>query len=178
VNRVTRVITAAALAASLVSGVGVASTASAAPIPATEFTPELNTGQRAALQAKFLRDQVLDVARAQLGRPYIAGQSGPRGFDCSGLTRYVFEKAIGQALPRTSREQFRFAKRIPAAAAQPGDLVFFFESGAHHVGIYIGGGRMIDAPNSGERVSVNPISGSWWGRSFTGFGRILPAVQA
>jgi cell wall-associated NlpC family hydrolase len=166
-----------ALVATLFTGVATASVATATPIPVNEFNPELSTGQRAALQAKLLRSQVLEVAHAQLGRPYRAGQKGPHGFDCSGLTSYVFEQAIGQSLPRTSREQFRFAKRIPAAAAQPGDLVFFFEAGAHHVGIYIGGGRMIDAPNSGERVSVNPISGSWWSRSFTGFGRILPAVQ-
>jgi cell wall-associated NlpC family hydrolase len=138
--------------------------------------PVLSHKQRRALKATYVRSAVISVARKQIGDPYVAGSKGPNAFDCSGLTSFVFGKALGHELPRTSREQYRAAKKIPRKEAQPGDLVFFFENGAHHVGIYIGNGKMIDAPHKGERVRVSPISGSWWSRSFTGIGRVLPAV--
>jgi cell wall-associated NlpC family hydrolase len=144
--------------------------------PRSITTPVLTSKQRRALKANYLRTTVLKVARKQIGDPYIAGRSGPDGFDCSGLTSYVYAKAVGKKLPRTSWEQYRVAKKIPRKDAQPGDLVFFFERGAHHVGVYIGNGKMIDAPQRGTRVRVSPITGSWWSRSFTGIGRVLPAV--
>lgn len=123
----------------------------------------------------FLRSEVLRVARNQLGDEYRAGHAGPDAFDCGGLAQFVFERALGIDIGRSSRTQFQNVERIPYKEAQPGDLVFFMENGAHHVGIYIGEGKMIDAPNAGEKVSINPISGSWWGRHFTGVGRVLPA---
>lgn len=127
-------------------------------------------------QAKRDRTAVLKVAQAQIGDPYIAGRAGPDSFDCGGLVQFVFEKALGMELNRTSYQQYAQAKKIKRKHAQPGDLVFFFEGGAHHVGIYIGNGKMIDAPKPGEDVRVSPITGFWWGRSYTGMGRILPAV--
>jgi len=144
--------------------------------PRSIGTPVLTSKQRRALKANYLRTTVLKVARKQIGDPYIAGRSGPDGFDCSGLTSYVYAKAVGKKLPRTSWQQYRAAKKIARKDAQPGDLVFFFERGAHHVGVYIGNGKMIDAPQRGTRVRVSPITGSWWSRSFTGIGRVLPAV--
>jgi cell wall-associated NlpC family hydrolase len=144
--------------------------------PRSIVTPVLTSKQRRALKANYLRTTVLKVARKQIGDPYIAGRSGPDGFDCSGLTSYVYAKAVGKKLPRTSWQQYRAAKKIARKDAQPGDLVFFFERGAHHVGVYIGNGKMIDAPQRGTRVRVSPITGSWWSRSFTGIGRVLPAV--
>ncbi|MEC9179787.1 MAG: NlpC/P60 family protein, partial [Actinomycetota bacterium] len=86
-----------------------------------------------------------------------------------------FKRALGMDIARTSWGQYEQVERVKTKDALPGDLVFFFEGGAHHVGIYLGNGKMIDAPRPGQRISVNPISGSWWGRSFTGIGRILPA---
>ncbi len=130
--------------------------------------------QRAARIAQ-MRTRILQVARKQIGDRYRAGRNGPDSFDCSGFTQFVYRTAIGMTLPRTSRQQYAEVVRIPRSKARPGDLVFFFENGAHHVGIYIGGNRMIDAPSAGHRVRVNPIDESWWGRSFTGMGRILPA---
>ena len=126
--------------------------------------------------AKATRKAVLKVARAQIGDPYIAGQAGPDGFDCGGFVQFVFDKAVGMDLQRTSRGQYTEVKKIKRKQAQPGDLVFFFERGAHHVGIYIGNGKMIDAPRRGQKVRVSPIEGSWWGRTYTGMGRVLPAV--
>lgn len=126
--------------------------------------------------AKATRTAVLKVARAQIGDPYIAGKAGPDGFDCGGLVQFVFKKALGKELLRSSRQQYTQVTKIKRKNAQPGDLVFFFEGGAHHVGIYIGNGKMIDAPRRGQKVRVSPIDGSWWGRSYTGMGRVLPAV--
>jgi len=137
----------------------------------------LNVASAEAARAEIagMREQILTVARKQLGDPYRAGGAGPHSFDCGGFTQFVFKRALGMDIARTSWGQYEQVQRIKTKDALPGDLVFFFEGGAHHVGIYLGNGTMIDAPRPGKRISVNPISGSWWGRSFTGIGRILPA---
>ncbi len=142
-----------------------------------ELVEALNVASAEAARAEVtgLREQILTVARKQLGDPYRAGGAGPDSFDCGGFTQFVFKRALGMDIARTSWGQYDQVQRVKTKEALPGDLVFFFEGGAHHVGIYLGNGKMIDAPNPGETVSVNPISGSWWGRSFTGIGRILPA---
>jgi cell wall-associated NlpC family hydrolase len=126
-------------------------------------------------EVRVVRNKLVSFARKQIGDPYRAGRSGPDAFDCSGLVRFVYKKITGKTLPHYSKAQYNQAQRIKRSKAQPGDLVFFFQGGAHHVGIYIGNGKMIDAPNAGKSVRVSPISGSWWGRSYTGMGRILPA---
>lgn len=121
------------------------------------------------------RNRVLKVARAQLGDRYSAGATGPNAFDCSGFTRYVYKVATGKTLPHQSHSQYAVVKRISLKNAKPGDLVFFFRNGAHHVGIYIGGRKMIDAAGYGEGVRVSPITGSWWSRTYSGVGRVLPS---
>jgi len=136
---------------------------------------DVASAETARAEIAGMREQILDVARKQLGDPYRAGGVGPHSFDCGGFTQFVFKRALGMDIARTSWGQYEQVQRIKTKDALPGDLVFFFEGGAHHVGIYLGNGTMIDAPRPGKRISVNPISGSWWGRSFTGIGRILPA---
>lgn len=126
-------------------------------------------------KVRIVRTKIVKTAKAQIGDPYRAGHSGPNAFDCSGFVRYVYKKVTGKTLPHYSKAQYKQTRKIKKKDAQPGDLVFFFEKGAHHVGIYIGNGKMIDAPRAGEHVRVSPISGSWWGRSYTGMGRLLPA---
>jgi cell wall-associated NlpC family hydrolase len=91
------------------------------------------------------------------------------------LVRYVYQKITGKMLPHYSKAQYSQVTKVNKGNAEPGDLVFFFQQGAHHVGIYIGNGKMIDAPGAGKSVRVSPISGSWWGRTYTGMGRILAA---
>ena len=142
-----------------------------------ELAEALDVASAEAARAEVAekREQILAVARKQLGDPYRAGGAGPHSFDCGGFTQFVFKRALGMEIARTSWGQYEQVERVKTKDALPGDLVFFFEGGAHHVGIYLGNGTMIDAPQPGESVSVNPISGSWWGRSFTGIGRILPA---
>jgi cell wall-associated NlpC family hydrolase len=126
-------------------------------------------------EVRVVRNKLVAFARKQIGDPYRAGRSGPDAFDCSGLVRYVYKQITGKTLPHYSKAQYKQVQKIKRSNAQPGDLVFFFQGGAHHVGIYIGNGKMIDAPNAGKHVRVSPINGSWWGRSYTGMGRLLPA---
>lgn len=140
----------------------------------TERTAELVQAQQVT-QVASMRAEIIRVARDKIGTPYRAGAAGPDAFDCGGFTQFVFRRALGIDIGRSSVDQFRGVERVSKKEARPGDLVFFFENGAQHVGIYIGDGKMIDAPQTGEKVKVNPISGSWWGRSFTGIGRVLPS---
>lgn len=134
--------------------------------------------KRAALvkQVKSMRSAIIKIAKQQIGDPYVAGANGPNGFDCGGLAQYVYKQATGIDILRSSRQQYTQVEKISKKNAKPGDLVFFFERGAHHVGIYIGNGKMIDAPGRGHEVRVSPISGSWWSRTYTGMGRVLPHV--
>jgi len=98
------------------------------------------------------------TARAQIGKPYEWGASGPGSFDCSGLTMYAWNSA-GVSLPHSSRAQFSSLPHVSRAQIQPGDLLFYGNP-IHHVGIYEGGGMMINAPETGEFVRRNSISRS------------------
>lgn len=93
-------------------------------------------------------------AYAKLGSPYSWGANGPGSFDCSGLTSWVWAKA-GVQLPRTSRAQYAAGRKVSQAEVQPGDLLYF-GSPISHVGIYVGGGNMIAAPQTGDVVKVSP----------------------
>jgi cell wall-associated NlpC family hydrolase len=97
----------------------------------------------------------LDVARAQIGKPYEWAAAGPDSFDCSGLTMYAWGKA-GVQLPHSAAAQYDMLPKVARADLAPGDLVFF-GSPIHHVGIYEGGGIMIDAPQTGENVRRDAI---------------------
>jgi cell wall-associated NlpC family hydrolase len=128
-----------------------------------------------AVRIQQVRTRIVQLAKKQVGDRYSAGSSGPSAFDCSGLTRYVYKVATGKELPHYSRSQYAKVTKVSRKNAKPGDLVFFFGGGAHHVGIYIGNGKMVDAAGYGKGVRVSPISGSWWSRTYSGIGRILPA---
>ncbi|WP_141578746.1 bifunctional lytic transglycosylase/C40 family peptidase [Actinomadura sp. WMMA1423] len=103
--------------------------------------------------------RAIAFARAQLGKPYVWGATGPRAFDCSGLT-YAAYRAAGISIPRVSGAQWRYGPRIPIGREQPGDLVFFNSgpgtstNNPGHVGLVIGGGKMIAAPHTGTVVQV------------------------
>ena len=95
---------------------------------------------------------VVAYARSRIGCPYVWAASGPNAFDCSGLAMWCYGK-VGISLPHSSSEQYHSGQHVSRKDLQPGDLVFF-GSPIHHVGIYIGGGDMIEAPYTGARVRV------------------------
>lgn len=114
------------------------------------------------------RSHVIKIAASKRGTPYRYGATGPRAFDCSGYTRWVFAK-VGRRIPRTSRAQAAFAHHIRAASRRTGDLVFFHSSGGrvYHVGIYAGRNTIWHAPHTGSWVHRERI----WTRSVS-YGRI------
>jgi len=95
------------------------------------------------------------TAFAQLGDPYQWGAAGPGSFDCSGLTMYSWG-AAGVSLPHSSSAQYSAVPHVSISNLQPGDLVFYY-SPISHVGIYIGGGRVIDAPYPGLSVHISGL---------------------
>jgi cell wall-associated NlpC family hydrolase len=102
----------------------------------------------------------LRYALRQLGSPYLFGASGIQYWDCSGLTMRALQQA-GISLPHSAAAQTSYGKSIPFSQVRPGDLVFFGQP-ISHVGIYFGGGKMIDAPHSGARVRIEDF-GFWFG---------------
>jgi len=106
----------------------------------------------------------VDIARRYLGVPYVWGGASPSGFDCSGLTMYVYAQ-LGISLPHSAAMQYDYGTKVDRSALQPGDLVFFGSSPAtiHHVGIYVGGGMMIDAPYTGADVRYDPLCSDYYG---------------
>ncbi|WP_097893896.1 C40 family peptidase [Streptomyces sp. st170] len=108
-------------------------------------------------------EKVLAFARAQIGKPYVWGATGPSSYDCSGLTQAAWREA-GVTLPRTTWDQVEVGTRVATSDLQPGDLVFFYDD-ISHVGIYKGDGMMIHAPKPGanvreESIYYMPIYGS------------------
>lgn len=97
----------------------------------------------------------IDAAMSQRGKPYSYGAEGPDAYDCSGLTMWSYNKA-GVSLPRSSSQQATTGAPVIRAQLQPGDLVFFYNP-VSHVGIYIGDGQMVHAPQSGDVVKVAPV---------------------
>jgi len=98
------------------------------------------------------------------------GRSPQHGFDCSGFVHYVFAQVLGVELPENSAAQYRDGQKIDRDDMQAGDLVFFRTRGKRisHVGIYLGGGRFIHSPTTGERVRVDHMSEKYWSRRFAG----------
>lgn len=107
-----------------------------------------------------VQQAIVREAFKHLGKPYVWGAKGPNTFDCSGLTYYVYMKATGHYIGGWTGEQQYAGTQIPVSQAQSGDLVFWGPSSGvtHHVGIYIGNGQFIHAPQPGDKVRVTSIS--------------------
>ncbi len=101
---------------------------------------------------------VLGFLRAQVGKAYVMGATGPSAYDCSGLVQTAF-RTIGVDLPRTSEEQSNTGTPVSLGSLQPGDLVFWGGQGsAYHVGVYIGGGQFLAAQNPSKGIVIEPMN--------------------
>jgi len=123
--------------------------------------------------------RVLETADQYVGVRYVWGGSTPKGFDCSGFTKYVFAKH-GVAIPRTSREQVRAGDGVPLDfdSMRPGDILLFAESGEaiSHVAIYVGSGRIIHASSAMGGVNYLDLDGSrgdWYVQNLVAVRRLL-----
>ena len=116
---------------------------------------------------------VVNYAYKYLGSPYVWGASGPRAFDCSGFTMYVYS-SFGVSLPHYTGSQFQVGQAVSRSNLAAGDLVFFNTYGSiSHVGIYIGGGSFIHASSSTTGVIVSNLSEGYYSSNYAGARRVL-----
>lgn len=115
----------------------------------------------------------------QIGKPYRWGGNSPRtGFDCSGLVWYAYKDLVKFRIPRTANEMYhlRDASPVDRGALETGDLVFFRTQGrgtADHVGVYMGNGKFIQSPSSGQGIQVTSLSEDYWKRHYVGARRVM-----
>jgi len=143
---------------------GPSAPALAGPTQATPATPEA---------------PLIETALSLRGVPYRNGGSDLRGFDCSGLTQYVFAQH-GIALPREVREQFEIGEKVKLEDVKVGDLVFFrtVAKGASHVGIVVDEDEFVHAPSSTGAVRVEHLSSAYWSKRFIAAKRVAPVELA
>ena len=116
----------------------------------------LGLARRTALRRSVERNaSAAALAMDYRGTPYVYGGSGPGGFDCSGLVSYVYGR-VGESMPHNTNAIWSAYRKVPRSDLRPGDMVFF--SGLGHMGIYVGRGRFVHAPHTGEVVRVEPLS--------------------
>ena len=148
--------------------------------PSAVAVPQSARGQGTTLAAPQAVSVAIRYALAQVGKPYVWGATGPDSYDCSGLVQRSYAMA-GVALPRTSREQARVGKAVDLPDLLPGDLLFWAYNPAnlatvHHVAMYLGDGKIVQAPQPGEFVEVTTM----WLSGYAGAVRVAtgPATAA
>lgn len=132
------------------------------------------TAEVSAKKATQKYSDLYQTLRQQLGKKYVWGAVGPDTFDCSGLTQYVFSKALGKKLPRTAEAQYNAFDHVSHDKVKPGDLVFFSYNGGatiDHVGIIVSGdNQMIDAQDRG--VIKESYMASYWKSYIAGYAHV------
>ena len=113
--------------------------------------------------------KLISTGSQYLGVPYVWGGTSPRGFDCSGFTQYVYKKANGKSIPRTSGAQYTASKKVSKSQLKQGDLVFFSVGSSRitHVAMYAGNGKLLHA--AGNKVQYQSLAG-YWDRYVVGYG--------
>jgi cell wall-associated NlpC family hydrolase len=114
----------------------------------------------------------IKYALSQVGRPYSFSARPPSSWDCSKLTSAAWRQG-GVGLTALSYTQWRQTRRIPTSQMRPGDLVFYFGRGAHHVALYIGNGKMVSASNPSDGVEIIDYLAPWYRERFSGVGRVI-----
>ncbi|SAL66487.1 hydrolase Nlp/P60 [Caballeronia choica] len=127
------------------------------------------------------REEISIQAMSLVGVPYRWGGNTPEaGFDCSGLVRYVVDRAASVNLPRTTADMSSRGESIEPEEVAPGDLIFFNTTGRphSHVGIYVGKLRFVNAPSTGGTVRLDYLTNPYWAKRFDGIRRVAPAKSA
>ncbi|MCD5452071.1 C40 family peptidase [Lactobacillus delbrueckii] len=132
----------------------------------------LNTNQlaqaassQAPVGSSWRQNAIVALAKAQVGKAYVWGATGPSSFDCSGLVQWVYKTAIGQTVSRTTYTQVEEGVAVPVSTAslQPGDLLFWGDVAApYHVAIYVGNGQYVSAADEQQGVILATISSYFW----------------
>lgn len=120
--------------------------------------------------------EVVQVAQKYKGSKYKWGGASPKGFDCSGFTWYVYQKATGMDITRGVDEQWEFGRSVGRGDWQPGDIVFFentFERGLSHNGIYISGSKFIHAENEETGVIISSLDSEYYSQHYAGARRLV-----
>ena len=147
------------------AGCGVSPSVSQAP---QASAPAVYGGERRAATG----ERAASIALEQVGVPYRYGGTGPGGFDCSGLVHYAYGR-IGVSVPRTTGQLWSAAATVRGDEMQVGDLLFFsIEGKMSHVGMYVGDGRFVHAPQSGRSVSVASLKAPFYKTALLRAGRI------
>lgn len=130
-----------------------------------------------------LREKFLNMAMAQMGKPYVYGSRGPNSFDCSGFIYYSAKESLDLYLPTNSGEQYSYCDKIKDSERQAGDLVFFKDKSSGpvtHVGIYLDDLTFLSAASSGPRtgITISKFSEPYWSRTYFAAGRFLPSLSS
>lgn len=115
-----------------------------------------------------LGERAAALTESVVGRPYVWGGTGTRGFDCSGLVQWAY-KQVGRDLPRTVATQIGVGRKIDPDDLRDGDLVFFentYRRGLSHVGVYVGDGRFVHAADEAHGVIASNMASAYWKRRF------------
>ena len=136
-----------------------------APAPSSGSSGSSGGSSGGSAPPPATHSSVVSIALQYLGVPYVWGGASPSGFDCSGLTMYAYAK-VGVYLPHNAAMQYGMGTPVSRSQLAPGDLVFF--SGLSHVGMYIGGGRFVHAPHTGDVVKISSLSEYWYSATYVG----------
>lgn len=112
--------------------------------------------QSVAKEVQSRADKLVSTAKKYMGVPYVWGGTTPAGFDCSGFTSYVYKEVLDKEIGRTTWDQISSGKQVALDQAKVGDLIIFY--GGDHVGIYLGNGQVIHAPQPGESVKISSVT--------------------
>ncbi len=112
--------------------------------------------QSVAKEVQSRADKLVSTAKKYIGVPYVWGGTTPAGFDCSGFTSYVYREVLGKEIGRTTWDQIASGKQVALDQAKVGDLIIFY--GGDHVGIYLGNGQVIHAPQPGESIKISSVT--------------------